>query len=83
MHTFMVRSYVMWIVMITYENISYNLWTMHGRMNCELLNENLTCLHNSVCKINAIEEHWVKNVFYKNKFMQILIASIVSVKWNI
>ena len=45
---------------------------------CDPLSENPAILHNSVFEINAIEIHWVKNVYYKNNFMYVLIASVNS-----
>ena len=43
---------------------------------CDSLSENSTSLHNSV--LDRIEIHWVKNAYYKNNFMRVLIASVKS-----
>ena len=45
------------------------------KLKCDPLTENLTCLHNSVFEINAIEIHWVKNVCYK-KVWHVLITPV-------
>ena len=45
---------------------------------CDPLSENPASLHNSVFEINAIEIHWVKNTYYKNNIISVLIASVNS-----
>ena len=45
------------------------------KYKCAPLSENLTCLHNTVLKIDVIELYWVKNVCSINSF---LIAAVNS-----